>query len=47
MALENLSWGEKRIANELLLKLGLCVSARTICKISAKIADGTRWRISW
>jgi hypothetical protein len=29
MALENLNWGEERIAYELLLKLGLQVSART------------------
>ncbi len=32
MALENPSWGEERIANELLLKLGLRVSPRTIRK---------------
>jgi putative transposase len=32
MARENLSWGEERIANELLLKLGLRVSPRTIRK---------------
>jgi putative transposase len=30
MAHENPTWGEERIANELLLKLGLCVSPRTI-----------------
>jgi len=29
---ENPSWGEERIANELLLKLGLRVSPRTIWK---------------
>ena len=30
MALSNLSWGEERIANELLLKLGIRVSPRTV-----------------
>jgi len=33
MALSNLSWGEERIANELLLKLGICVSPRTVRKL--------------
>ena len=32
MALENPTWGEERIANELLLKLGLKVSPRTVRK---------------
>jgi transposase InsO family protein len=32
MAVENVSWGEERIANELLLKLGLRVSPRTVRK---------------
>jgi transposase InsO family protein len=32
MALENLTWGQERIANELLLKLGLRVSPRTVRK---------------
>jgi putative transposase len=32
MALENPTWGQERIANELLLKLGLQVSPRTVCK---------------
>jgi putative transposase len=32
MASENPSWGEERIANELLLKLGIQVSARTVNK---------------
>jgi putative transposase len=36
MARENLSWGEERIANELLLKLGLRVSPRTIRKYLPK-----------
>jgi hypothetical protein len=32
MARDNTTWGEERIANELLLKLGLWVSPRTVCK---------------
>jgi putative transposase len=32
MAMSNPSWGEKRIANELLLKLGIRVSPRTVRK---------------
>jgi putative transposase len=32
MANENPSWGEERIANELLLKLGIRVSPRTVNK---------------
>ena len=32
MARENPTWGEERIANELLLKLGIKVSARTVAK---------------
>jgi len=32
MALNNVSWGEERIANELLLKLGIRVSPRTVRK---------------
>jgi putative transposase len=32
IARENVTWGEERIANELLLKLGLRVSSRTIRK---------------
>src|SRR5271155_3086832 len=32
MATENPSWGEERIANELLLKLGIKVSPRTVSK---------------
>ena len=37
MARENPSWGEERIANELLLKLGLRVSPRTIQKYLPKL----------
>jgi putative transposase len=37
MARENPSWGEERIANELLLKLGLRVSPRTIRKYLPKM----------
>jgi len=38
MAGENPTWGEERIANELLLKLGIRVSLRTVSKylIAAK-----------
>ena len=36
MASENPSWGEERIANELVLKLGLRVSPRTIRKYMPK-----------
>src|SRR5581483_8572388 len=32
MAAENPSWGQRRIANELKLKLGICVSPRTVQK---------------
>jgi hypothetical protein len=40
MAGENPSWGEERIANELLLKLGLRVSPRTIRKYLPKLPVG-------
>jgi len=36
MALDNVSWGEERIANELLLKLGIRVSPRTVSKYMPK-----------
>jgi len=53
MARENPSWGEERIANELLLKLGLRVSPRTIRKYlpqsppatPGKPRDDQRWAI--
>ena len=41
MARENPSWGEERIANELLLKLGLRVSPRTIRKYMPKSPPAT------
>jgi putative transposase len=52
MAQENPSWGEERLANELLLKLGLRVSPRTIRKYlpkrlnlgRGKRATTQRWR---
>ena len=52
MARENLTWGQRRIANELRLKLGLRVSPRTVRKYMPKRRDwgpGTcvpsqRWR---
>ena len=37
MARDNPSWGEERIANELLLKLGLRVSLLTIQKYMPKL----------
>jgi putative transposase len=37
MARDNLTWGEERIANELLLKLGLRVSPRTVRKYMPKL----------
>jgi transposase InsO family protein len=42
MARENPSWGEERIANELLLKLGLRVSPRTVRKYLPKRSDHGR-----
>ncbi len=36
MALDNVSWGEERIANELLLKLGIRVYPRTVRKYMPK-----------
>jgi putative transposase len=39
MARENPSWGQERIANELLLKLGLQVSPRTVRKYMPKRLD--------
>lgn len=40
MATENPLWGEERIANELLLKLGLRVSPRTVRKYMPKQSPG-------
>ncbi len=40
MALENPLWGQERIANELLLKLGLRVSPRTVRKYMPKPPAG-------
>ncbi len=40
MALENVSWGEERIVNELLLKLGLHVSPRTVRKYMPRRPPG-------
>ena len=40
MALSNLSWGEERIANELLLKLGIGISPRTVRKYMPKHPRG-------
>ena len=38
MALNNVCWGEERIANELFLKLGIRVSPRTVRKFMPLIA---------
>jgi hypothetical protein len=40
MAVENVSWGEERIADELWLKLGIRVSPRTVRKYMPKRAPG-------
>ena len=40
MALSNPIWGEERIANELLLKLGIRVSPRTVRKYMPKLPGG-------
>ena len=42
MARENPTWGQERIANELLLKLGLRVSPRTVRKYISKSRDRSR-----
>jgi hypothetical protein len=39
MSRDNLTWGQKRIANELLLKLGLQVSPRTVRKYMPKVVE--------
>ena len=41
MATENALWGQERIANELLVKLGLRVSPRTVAKYMPKWPPGT------
>ncbi|MFH0341691.1 MAG: hypothetical protein ACHBNF_06070 [Chromatiales bacterium] len=40
MARDNISWGEERIANELLLKLGIQISPRTVRKYMPKRPPG-------
>lgn len=46
MARDNLTWGQERVANELLLKLGLRVSPRTVRKYMPKHSDqGPRQRV--
>src|SRR5271170_1193906 len=48
MANENPSWGEERIANELLLKLGIHVSARTVRKYLPRRPPGRpRGNLRW
>ena len=41
MANENPSWGQERIANELLLNLGICISPRTVSKYMPKRVPGS------
>ena len=45
MARDNPGWGEERIANELLLKLGLRVSPRTVRKYMQWLPAGNN--LSW
>ena len=40
MVRENVTWGEERVADELPLKLGICVSPRTVRKYWPKRLDG-------
>ena len=40
MVRENVTWGEERVADELSLKLGICVSPRTVRKYWPKHVDG-------
>lgn len=48
MASENPSWGEERIANELLLKLGIRVSPRTVSKYLSRRPRGRpRGNLRW
>src|ERR1039457_3570882 len=48
MARENVLWGEERIANELLLKLGVRISPRTVRKYLPKRAPGRpRGELRW
>jgi putative transposase len=42
IARNNPTWGQERIANELLLKLGLCVSPRTVRKYMPRSLDPSR-----
>jgi putative transposase len=44
MAQENPTWGQERIANELLLKLGLRVSPRTVRKYMPALREGNQKR---
>src|SRR5437588_7595032 len=49
MVRENVTWGEERIADELSLKLGICVSPRTVkgtdCQVTAKSERRTSWAV--
>jgi len=46
MASENPTWGQERIANELLLKLGIRVSPRTVRKWRFAARSAARCRIT-
>jgi putative transposase len=48
MAAANRTWGEERIADELLVKLGICVSPRTVRRyIRARPPGGNRGTQTW
>jgi hypothetical protein len=47
MGNENPTWGEERIANELLLKLGIQVSPRTVRKYLPRPPGGPRGDLRW
>ncbi len=44
MVRENITWGEERVSDELLLNLGILVSPRTVRNYWPKQPDGTRCR---
>ena len=46
MAWDNPTWGQERIANELLVKLGLRVSPRTVRKYMPRMLDPRRYMVT-